>query len=77
MRGVKIIFIAVEIASIICLAMFISHLCKQGTIEALEGVFTFMLAMMVMVFQKEQQSIEWDDEEENSVVLTSAEDVEL
>ena len=76
MRGVKIIFIVAEIASIICLAMFISHLCKQGTIETLEGIFTFLLAMLVMVFQKEQQSIEWD-EEEDSAILISAEDVEL
>ena len=76
MKGVKIIFIVAEIASIICLAMFISHLCKQGTIEILEGVFTFLLAMLVMVFQKEQQSIEWD-EEEDSAILISAEDVEL
>lgn len=77
MKNIKIIFIAAEIASIICLVTFISHLCKQGTIEALEGVFTFMLAMTVVVFQKEQQSIEWNDEEKDSVVLTSAEDVEL
>jgi hypothetical protein len=33
--------------------------------------------MLVVVFQKEQQSIEWEDEEEDSIVLTSAEDVEL
>lgn len=76
MKGIKSIFIAAEIASIICLAMFILHLCEQGTIEALEGVFTFMLAMMVVVFQKEQQPIEWD-EEEDSAILISAEDVEL
>lgn len=64
MKSVKIIFIAAELASIICLAMFILHLCKQGTIETLEGIFTFLLAMTVVVFQKEQQSIEWDEEDE-------------
>lgn len=64
MKSVKIIFIAAELASIICLAMFILHLCKQGTIETLEGIFTFLLAMTVVVFQKEQQSIEWDKEDE-------------
>ena len=42
----------------------------------MEGVFTFLLAMVVVVFQKEQQSIEWD-EEEDSAILISAEDVEL
>ena len=76
MRGVKIIFIAAEIAAIICLAMFILHLCEQGTIETLEGVLTFLIAMTAVVFQKEQQSIEWD-EEEDSAILISAEDVEL
>lgn len=77
MKSIKVIFIAAELASIACLAIFISHLCKQGSIETLEGIFTFLLAMVTVIFQKEQQSIEWDEEDEEGISLLSVEDVEL
>lgn len=63
MKEVKLIFMAMEAGLIIGLALFMWSLQEKGTIEFTEALFAFMMALGAVTFQREQQSIEWDDEE--------------
>lgn len=62
MNSIKIIFISLEVTAIVCLALLLWHLQVKGTIELEEALMAFMIAMVAIVFQKEQQAIEWDFE---------------
>lgn len=64
MKSVKLILIGFEAALIIGLALFMWFLQEQGTIELVEALFAFMLAMTAIVIQKEQQEISWDEDED-------------
>jgi NADH:ubiquinone oxidoreductase subunit 3 (subunit A) len=63
MKSVKLMFMAMEAGLIIGLALFMWSLQEKGTIEFVEALLTFMMALGAVTFQREQQSIEWDDEE--------------
>lgn len=63
MKEVKLIFMAMEAGLIIGLAFFMWSLQEKGTIEFVEALLAFMMALGAVTFQREQQSIEWDDEE--------------
>ena len=63
MKEVKLILMAMEAGLIIGLTFFMYSLQEKGTIEFVEALFAFMLAIGAIVFQKEQQEIKWDDEE--------------
>ena len=63
MKSIKLIFMAMEAGLIIGLALFMWSLQEKGTIEFTEALFAFMMALGAVTFQKEQQDIEWDDEE--------------
>lgn len=62
MNSIKIIFISLEVTAIASLALILWHLQAKGTIELEEALMAFMVAMAAIVFQKEQQAIEWDFE---------------
>lgn len=64
MKSVKLVLIGFEAALIIGLALFMWFLQKQGTIEFVEALFAFMLAMAAIVIQKEQQEISWKEDED-------------
>ena len=64
MNGIKLLFMAMEAGLIIELAFFMWSLQEKGTIEFIEALFTFLLALGAVTFQKEQQSIEWDENTE-------------
>lgn len=63
MKSIKLIFMAMEAGLIIGLAFFMWSLQEKGTIEFVEALLAFMMALGAVTFQREQQSIEWDDEE--------------
>lgn len=63
MKEVKLIFMAMEAGLIIGLALFMWSLQEKGTIEFVEALLAFMMALGAVTFQREQQSIEWDDKE--------------
>ena len=63
MKEVKLIFMAMEAGLIIGLAFFMWSLQEKGTIEFVEALLAFMMALGAVTFQREQQSIELDDEE--------------
>ena len=63
MKEVKLIFMAMEAGLIIGLAFFMWSLQEKGTIEFVEALLAFMMALGAVTFQREQQSMEWDDEE--------------
>lgn len=62
MKEIKLILIAMEVGLIIGLALFMWSLQEKGTIEFVEALFAFLLALGAVTFQKEQQDIEWDEE---------------
>ena len=68
MKTVKILFIAMEIAMIIGVIMF--SFCTNWIMEIECGVdwmFRLMIVLLTLcavVFQREQQAIEWDEENE-------------
>lgn len=64
MKEIKLILIAMEAALIIGLALFMWSLQEKGTIEFIEALFAFLLAIGAVTFQKEQQKIEWDEDAE-------------
>ena len=63
MKSIKLMFMAMEAGLIIGLAFFMWSLQEKGTIEFVEALFAFMLAIGAIVFQKEQQEIELDDKD--------------
>lgn len=65
MNSLKLIFMAMEAGLIIGLAFFMWFLQEKGTIEFVEALFAFMLAIGAITFQKEQQAIEWDEDDED------------
>lgn len=64
MKSVKLVLIGFEAALIIGLALFMWFLQEQGTIEFVEALFAFMLAITAVVIQKEQQEISWEEDED-------------
>lgn len=62
MNGIKLILMAMEAGLIIGLAFFMWSLQEKGTIEFIEALFAFLLALGAVTFQKEQQKIEWDED---------------
>lgn len=62
MNNVKIIFIAVEIAAILGLMFILCNLYISERLEFVEAVLILLLALNAVVFQREQQSIEWDED---------------
>lgn len=63
MKGVKIILIAMEMALLIGLSLYMWHLLMRGAVELVEAIFIPVLALGAVTFQKEQQAIDWDEEE--------------
>lgn len=61
MKGIKLLFIAMEAGLIIGLAFYMWHLQDKGTIGFVEALLAFMMAIAAITFQKEQQEISWDD----------------
>lgn len=62
MNNVKIILIAVEIAAILGLMFILCNLYISERLEFVEAVLILLLALNAVVFQREQQSIEWDED---------------
>lgn len=63
MRGIKIIFIALEIGALIAVFMlsFSGALSEDG--EFFKSIYTVLCALLAVAMQKEQQNIDWYEEE--------------
>lgn len=63
MRGIKIIFIALEIGALIGVFMlsFSGALSEDG--EFFKSIYTVLCALLAVCMQKEQQNIDWHEEE--------------
>lgn len=63
MRGIKIIFIALEIGALIGVFMlsFSGALSEDG--EFFKSIYTVLFALLAVAMQKEQQNIDWYEEE--------------
>ena len=81
MNGVKCIFIAMETVMLlgVILFTFLTDWVKETEAGA-AWMFQLMIvnmAILAVIFQKEQQDIEWNEPDESSIELMSTEDVEL
>ena len=81
MNGVKCIFIAMETVMLlgVILFTFLTDWAKETEAGA-AWMFQLMIvnmAILAVIFQKEQQAIEWNEPDENGIELMSTEDVEL
>lgn len=80
MKSVKVILMAMEILmllGVILLSLLTDWEKYAGTDAEMDmHALIVLMAVSAVVFQKEQQSIEWDEYEEE-MILTSVEDVEL
>jgi len=63
MRGIKIIFIALEIGALIGIFMlsFSGTLSEEG--EFYKSIYTVLCALLAVAMQREQQNIDWYEEE--------------
>lgn len=63
MKGIKIIFIALEIGALIGVFMlsFSGALSEDG--EFFKSIYTVLFALLAVAMQKEQQNIDWYEEE--------------
>lgn len=67
MKSVKVIFIAMEVAMLLGVVLFVfltdwTEVEKQGTSLTFK-IMIVLLSIGAVVFQREQQEIEWDEEE--------------
>lgn len=81
MNGVKCIFIAMETVMLlgVILFTFLTDWVKETEAGA-AWMFQLMIvnmAILAVIFQKEQQAIEWNKPDESGIELMSTEDVEL
>lgn len=61
MKAIKIIFISVEIACIIAV-IILSFTSVNGDTEIIKAIYTSLFCMLSVVMQREQQSIDWNEE---------------
>lgn len=61
MKAIKIIFISVEIACIIAV-IILSFTSVDEDTEMFKAIYTSLFCLLSVVMQREQQSIDWDEE---------------
>jgi hypothetical protein len=61
MKAIKIIFISVEIACIIAV-IILSFTSVDEDAEIIKAIYTSLFCMLSVVMQREQQSIDWNEE---------------
>lgn len=61
MKAIKIIFISVEIDCIIAV-IILSFTSVDGDTEIIKAINTSLFCLLSVVMQREQQSIDWDEE---------------
>lgn len=61
MKAVKILFISVEIACIIAV-IILSFTSVDEDTEIIKAIYTSLFCLLSVVMQREQQSIDWDEE---------------
>lgn len=61
MKAIKILFISVEIACIIAV-IILSFTSVDEDTEIIKAIYTSLFCLLSVVMQREQQSIDWDEE---------------
>lgn len=61
MKAIKIIFISVEIACIIAV-IILSFTSVDEDTEIIKAIYTSLFCLLSVIMQREQQSIDWDEE---------------
>lgn len=61
MKAIKILFISVEIACIIAV-IILSFTSVDEDTEIIKAIYTSLFCLLSVVMQREQQSIDWNEE---------------
>jgi hypothetical protein len=61
MKAIKILFISVEIACIIAV-IILSFTSVDEDTEFIKAIYTSLFCLLSVVMQREQQSIDWDED---------------
>jgi hypothetical protein len=61
MKAIKILFINVEIACIIAV-IILSFTSVDEDTEIIKAIYTSLFCLLSVVMQREQQSIDWNEE---------------
>lgn len=77
MKAIKIIFITVEVCCIIAVVcLSFSKVAEENMGHYFHAAYISLLTILAVAMQKEQQDIEWDNEDSEDYVM-HIEDVEL
>lgn len=63
MNNIKIIFLTMELACLAAVVMLSFTSCVEE-VETIKGIYISLFAILAVIFQKEQQDLEWTEEEE-------------
>ena len=63
MKSIKVIFIAVELAAIFSV-LYLAFTQVSEDAEFFKGVYTSLCTLLAVVMQKEQQNINWYEDED-------------
>lgn len=67
MKVVKIICIVIEVSALVAVALLSFSDLEVETY--IKGLYTVLFSLLAVTFQKEQQSIDWDEEQEDNAEI--------
>lgn len=67
MKVVKIICIVIEVSALVAVALLSFSDLEVETY--IKGLYTVLFSLLAVAFQKEQQNIDWDEEEEDNAEI--------
>ena len=64
MKLVKIILIVIEVTALVAVALLAFNYDELEVEALIKGLYIVLFSLLAVAMQKEQQNIDWDEEEE-------------